>query len=221
MRCDEVIRELAVPTDDRDGIVLAEHLAGCPSCAAWARRAALLDQLWDVTRPPEPSPQAWDSVWANITQALQSPSSSRSGTSPKIFAHSGPAPTQTANRPRTRRFAGIALMGLASAAAILIAVGLALRVQHPSQTLKTPEIAHNNPPSPSLVPSVIRVSQPVVFEWDIEEGHTVKFCVDGPAPRVEDVTPPEMAFGIRDGTPGDMMMFNAVESFARTVVASQ
>ena len=73
MRCDEVIRELAVPTDDRDGTALAEHLAGCPSCVAWARRAALLDRLWEATRPPEPSPEAWDSVWANINQALQSP----------------------------------------------------------------------------------------------------------------------------------------------------
>jgi hypothetical protein len=44
--------------------------------------------------------------------------------------------------------------------------------------------------------------------------------VDGPAPRVEDLTPQEL-FGVRDGFPGDMMMFNAAESFARTVVASQ
>jgi hypothetical protein len=67
---------------------------------------------------------------------------------------------------------------------------------------------------------MIRVSQPVVFEMDIEEGHLMKVCVDGPAPRVEDVTPQEM-FGVRDGTPSDMMMFNVAESFARTVVASQ
>ena len=31
MHCDEVIRELAVPTDDRDSAALAEHLANCPS----------------------------------------------------------------------------------------------------------------------------------------------------------------------------------------------
>jgi hypothetical protein len=231
MRCDEVIRELAVPTDDRDRTVLDAHLADCPSCVAWARRATLLDQLWEATRPCEPAPEAWDSVWANITQSLQSataerefaataPSSLRLGASPKIITHSVPAPTQPSNRAHARRFAAIVLMGLAQAAAILVALGLAWRVERPSQTPRNPQIAQNNTPSPPRVPSVIRVSQPVMFEVDIEEGHLMKFCVDGPAPRVEDVTP-QMAFGIRDGTPGDMMMFNVVESFARTMVASQ
>ena len=55
MRCDEVIRELAVPTDDRDSAALAEHLANCPSCAVWAKRDAEFDRLWDATRPAEPS----------------------------------------------------------------------------------------------------------------------------------------------------------------------
>jgi hypothetical protein len=231
MRCDEVIRELAVPTGDRDRTLLAGHLADCPSCVAWARRAALLDQLWDATRPGEPSPEAWDSVWANITQSLQSataeressataPSSLRLGASPKVITHSASAPMQPSNHPRARWFTAIVLIGLAQAAAILVALGLGWRIEHPSQTAKTPQIAHNSTPAPPRVPSVIRVSQPVMFEVDIEEGHLMKFCVDGPAPRVEDVTP-QMAFGIRDGTPGDMMMFNVVESFARTMVASQ
>ena len=37
MQCDKVIRELAVPTDDRDPASLAEHLAECPSCAVMGR----------------------------------------------------------------------------------------------------------------------------------------------------------------------------------------
>jgi hypothetical protein len=110
------------------------------------------------------------------------------------------------------------LMGLAQAAAILIAVGLAWRIQPVVPANQPPPVAQND--TPAHVPSMIRVSQPVVFEMDIEEGHLMKFCVDGASPRVEDLTPQEL-FGVRDGFPGDMMMFNAAESFARTVVASQ
>src|SRR5437588_12667328 len=100
MRCDEVIRELAAPTEDRDRTAVAEHLAGCKACADWARRAAQLDQLWEATCPPEPAPQAWDSVWSNITRALDSsvtaeiaarttpqPSRNGNGSSPKVIAH--------------------------------------------------------------------------------------------------------------------------------------
>ena len=72
MHCDEVIRELAVPTDDRDSAALAEHLANCPSCAGWAKRDAQFDRLWDATRPVEPSPQIWDTVWAHIASSLDS-----------------------------------------------------------------------------------------------------------------------------------------------------
>ena len=72
MHCDEVIRELAVPTDDRDSAALAEHLASCPSCADWAKRDAQFDRLWDATRPTEPSPQVWDTVWAHIASSLDS-----------------------------------------------------------------------------------------------------------------------------------------------------
>ena len=77
MRCDEVVRELAAPTADRDRAAMADHLAGCPACAEWARRAEALDRLWDATRPAEPSPEAWDAVWANIARALPCPASAR------------------------------------------------------------------------------------------------------------------------------------------------
>jgi len=232
MRCDEVIRELAVPTDDRDGTALADHLAGCPSCVAWADRAARLDRLWNATRPLEPAPEAWGSVWANINQALESsalererpattPSSIRSGAAPKLFTHPGLAPSQPSSRPRTRRFMAIAMMvGVAQAAAILIAVGLAWHDRHPDRAPRAPRLALENAPAPAHGPSVIRAREAVVFEVDIEEGRLIKFCVDGPMPRVEDVTPQQI-FGIRDQPPSDMMMFNVVESFARTVVASQ
>ena len=70
MHCDEVIRELVVPTDDRDSATVAEHLANCPSCAGWAERDAQFDRLWNATRPIEPSPQVWGTVWARIASSL-------------------------------------------------------------------------------------------------------------------------------------------------------
>ena len=70
MHCDEVIRELAVPTDDRDPASLAEHLAQCPSCAAWADRAAQFDRLWEATRPAEPTGEMWDTVWTQVACAV-------------------------------------------------------------------------------------------------------------------------------------------------------
>jgi len=110
MRCDEVIRELAAPTDDRDETLLAAHLAGCSSCADWARRAALLDQLWDATRPSEPSAEAWDTVWANMTRALEShaatrelstaaPNALRNGFAPEIFTSPAPIPLPHTHQP--------------------------------------------------------------------------------------------------------------------------
>ncbi|MGP0062460.1 MAG: hypothetical protein ACLQGP_02500 [Isosphaeraceae bacterium] len=234
MRCDEVIRELAVPTGDRDQAALAEHLAGCPSCVAWNRRAAMLDQLWDATRPAEPSPEAWDSVWANLNQALPStsadhqvassaPNTLRMADSTKVITHFDSAHTQTANHSRTQRFVAIAAMvGLAQAAAILIAMGLAWQAEPGAPARKLPPIAQNPTPAPHA-PSMIRVDTPVVFEADIEEGHLMKFRMDGPKPERVDVTPPEMAYGIGDGTPGDVMyvMFNRMESIATPMVASQ
>jgi hypothetical protein len=63
-----------------------------------------------------------------------------------------------------------------------------------------------------------------MVEADIEEGRLVLIRAEGPAPKVVDGIPPEMAYGIGDGTPGDPMlvMFNVVASFATTpVIASR
>ncbi len=226
MRCDEVIRELAAPTDDRDATALADHLAGCPSCSAWARQAAQLDQLWDATRPSEPSPAAWDSVWANIAQSLPSPAAkgespgaafrpSRNGTAPKITTH--PAPTHAANRPRTWRIGAMAMIGLAQAAAILVAIGLAWRGQSSGPINRNSEVVQHNTPAPPRSPSAIRVSSPVMIEGDIEEGRLMVFHMEGSTPQVVDATPPEMTYGV------DAMyvMFNVVESIANPRVASR
>ena len=70
MQCDKVIRELAVPTDERDSASLAEHLAQCPACARWADNAARFDRLWEATRPAEPAGDVWDTVWARVACAV-------------------------------------------------------------------------------------------------------------------------------------------------------
>jgi hypothetical protein len=227
MRCDEVIRELAAPTDDRDGTALADHLAGCPSCSEWARQAAQLDQLWDATRPPEPSPEAWGSVWANIARSLPSAAAdgesaraatvrpSRNGTASRIVTHPAPL-TAVVNPPRTRRFGAIVWMGLAQAAAILVAIGLAL-AWHGSSSGPAPQnIEVVNHPA-AAAPSPVRVSEPVRVDAEIEEGREVVIVADGSAPRVLDKTPPETAYGV------DAMyvMFNVVESIANPRIASR
>ena len=73
MRCDDVIRELAVPTDDRDTAALASHLANCGNCADWAQKDSQFERLWDATRPVEPSAQLWDEVWSHVAASLDSP----------------------------------------------------------------------------------------------------------------------------------------------------
>jgi predicted anti-sigma-YlaC factor YlaD len=66
MHCADVLEELAAAAEPASAAV-AEHLVICPQCAAWAQRDARLMQLWEATRPQEPSPQAWARVWADLT----------------------------------------------------------------------------------------------------------------------------------------------------------
>jgi hypothetical protein len=206
MRCDEVIRELAAPTDDRESAALAAHLGGCPSCSEWARQAARLDRLWDATRPPDPSPEAWASVWANVARSLPSAAAddeaqavrarpSRNGTASKIVAHPAP-PTPAANPPRTWRMGAIALMVLAQAAAILVALGLAWRGPSSGPPSRNVEVANHLTPALPSAPAPIRVNSPVRVEAEIEEGGLVVIVSDGPAPQVVDRTRPEMAFSV-------------------------
>ncbi len=111
MRCNEVVRDLAVPTGDLDASGLAEHLARCPRCASWAEDAARLDRLWEATRPAEPAGGNWESTWAGVSRALDRASTPDS------------APLRLVASRSWRRSTLVAF-GLAQAAAILIAVGV-------------------------------------------------------------------------------------------------
>ena len=139
MRCEEVIEELAAPTDMRDAASLAIHLSRCPYCAAWAKRAAKLDNLWQRTAPTAPAPHVWDILWSSVTSSLDSSADKEIASSTVLVSRNGSAngflvrpETKLVNRPfspsvRSRRWKVIGLVGLAQAAAVLLVAGLAWR----------------------------------------------------------------------------------------------
>jgi hypothetical protein len=131
MRCRDVIRALAVPTDGLDRAELAQHVATCPRCGRWSARAERFDRLWAATRPAEPSAAAWDAVWSGVCEALDEP---------KVI----PVPASAWSR---RRWA-IAIVGLAQAAAILVAITLVLHQARPKPAPDRPIQIAQSPPQP-------------------------------------------------------------------------
>ena len=75
MRCEDVIRELAAPSDGKASAALAEHLENCPACAEWSARMASFDRLWAQTGPAEPTDVQWNAVWNLISLNLDASSS--------------------------------------------------------------------------------------------------------------------------------------------------
>jgi hypothetical protein len=72
MRCADVNEELTASAEPASA-ALTEHLAGCPACAARVERDARLFKLWEATRPQEPTPEAWATVWGMLTRELATP----------------------------------------------------------------------------------------------------------------------------------------------------
>jgi len=106
MRCEDVTREIAVPTGELDSTDLASHLAICSGCADFRDRSQQLDRLWDATRPADPSPESWQTLWAAVTAAAE----------PKTI------PITASPRWRHRLLTGMAL----AQAAVLMIAALAL-----------------------------------------------------------------------------------------------
>jgi hypothetical protein len=190
MHCDEVIRELVVPTDDRDSATVAEHLANCPSCAGWAERDAQFDRLWNATRPIEPSPQVWVTVWAHIAssfdsstpaefEAVASPMATLNGPVLHVERPLGLIPASSRARPWN--WAAIGLIGLAQAAAVLLAVGWIWRGSNVE----------------------IEAGQTVVIQFDAGTAKVINHMPDGISNSVDDW----------------LLVFNAAEAFANPVVA--
>jgi len=113
MRCVEALEELAAPRG-RDSTALAAHLAHCPRCAAHARQGTQFDRLWEATRPEEPTPETWATVWAQVTQTLD--------TAPILRFRPSDAP-----RPHPWRRRAVAMFGIAQAAALLVGAWLVTR----------------------------------------------------------------------------------------------
>jgi hypothetical protein len=213
MRCDEVVRELSAPTTNRDRAAMAEHLTGCSACAEWARRVEAIDRLWDATRPAEPAPDAWDAVWANITQALPCPvavhqdredsvvpgaSPSRNGSGPKLLVHPVPAPAAAPvgprSRGRSRWLAAGAVVVLAQAAAILVALGLARQpTKRPAGPPEAGTFIAKGSPAP------IRAASAVKVDVDVPEGHLIVIRAEETKALMVDATPPEMINGSDPG----------------------
>ena len=181
MRCEDVRKELATPTDTGDAVSLAEHLSRCPSCSAWAQRAARLDRLWQTTRPAEPSSEVWDSLWSGVVSSLDAPASEevapvgdgalRNGSANVSVTRSTSKPSDRSRAASgRRRLAAIGVFGLAQAAAVLLVVGLAWRVFIPAR------------PAQNGIAMALR-------NVDIEEGQLVVIVADPQNPGVVDLTP--------------------------------
>jgi hypothetical protein len=199
MRCEEVIKELAAPTDTRDAASLEGHLSRCPSCAAWANRAAELDRLWQATAPAEPAPHVWDNLWASVASSLDS-STSKEFTSPGLFVSRNGSTHGSVTKPEpkviertlphsfgSRLWKAIGVIGLAQAAAVLLVAGLTWRFLVPARSpehggIAATTVSRTDPPATDFV----RVSLPDV---DIEEGHVVVILADPQNPSVVDRTP--------------------------------
>jgi hypothetical protein len=219
MRCHDVIRELAVPTAAGDSAAIEEHLAGCAACKAWAERARGLDTLWHATRPSEPAPQTWDAMWTSLVTSLDVavPKAFESAASSRL-THEFPAPSRSqhdrsnSSRSRSRTLGVIGLVGLAQAAAVLLAVGLTRNGSDPSRppqvtvgTDRAPAISQRESPA-AAVPSAV----------EIDEGQLVVVVIrnQGKSSTVVNRTPVVTFLEVDDW----YLMFSAMESESQTKV---
>ena len=197
MNCDEVIRELAVPTDDRDPAALAEHLANCPSCASWVKKDAEFRHLWDATRPADPPPQIWDTMWSQIASSLDSatPEGSKAYMPSTLPLNGSLSPLETQ-------------FGLSpSSVPISIAKLGSDRPDRscPGRCDPGSAVAWSWYHSPSKGPTSV----------DIEAGRWVVIRVEDSAVKVVDLTPDGISYSVDDW----LLAFNAAESIANPVVA--
>jgi hypothetical protein len=212
MRCDDVIRQLAVRTDEVVPAAIAEHLAGCARCSEWAKRASQLDRLWEATRASEPAAEVWEGVWNRIVESLDTstsmqvehrvmPVSLANGSAladrATIVKHSG------LSLNRRRSFAKVISFGLAQAAAVFIAVSV---VWHFFPAVQDPRI--NNDPTSSVTGAETRDA--TLLSVDIEEGNLVMIEAEGDKPEVVVLRSESSPFGIDEW----LLMFNHVESMA-------
>jgi predicted anti-sigma-YlaC factor YlaD len=187
MRCVDVIQEIAAPSSP-DPAALAEHLAGCPRCAAWARQSARLDRLWEATRPEEPPPAAWATVWTQVTRSLDAA-----------------APMAPTPRIRPWRRRAVASFAIAQAAVLLVAAWLVSRPD-PDRPMQRPGALARNGPALVPVPSIEIDYGATVLIQSRPTGVTVVSQGTGEASNAIDGN-------LLDGG-SDFVMLNALEAMA-------
>ncbi len=234
MRCEDVVRELAAPSDTQDAAALSDHLSHCTSCAAFADRAARLDRLWEATRPAEPAPEVWHNLWLQIAHSIDS-STSQPVVSPSPAAHRNgstnapkydvkPSERSPSRSSRSRHWAKFGTVGISRAAAALLIAGLAWWFFVPSNPNQDVASRNRALPDPTA-PNVLLAS---LSDVDIEAGHTVVILADPKSPSVVDRTAKGMIAGVdREYVDwyGDeryfdwSQVFNEVEYLAKPQVA--
>jgi hypothetical protein len=189
MRCEDLTRELASPTGHLSRAEMAGHLAHCPSCAEWSRRAAHLDRIWEATRPSEPNEATLDALWA--------------GASVAIDARSVPSPLRLEGLTHRRRGWMKPTIMVAQAAAILIAAVVLFR----QATVKPVEIADATPVEKTVEPVKDVVRPPLNLNVEIGEmavvtigdsGHKIEVQNDlsPDSSRLEDLTSFDVSRGV-------------------------
>jgi hypothetical protein len=149
-----------------------------------------LGQLWEATRPVEPTPAAWDAVWSRVESSLYTPVAAKPA---------GAASEVLSFEPGPHGRFGWRLMAAAQAAAVLAALGLGLASRR----------ATEGPPymRPDMAANTAAADGPV----EIDAGAVVLLRGDGPGLRVEvAVARDDRA----NGVDGYFAMFNAVEAMA-------
>lgn len=145
MRCDDVARELAVPTGDISPAALARHVAACPACADERAAAERFDQVWAATSPPHPPAGVFDRIWASVVR----------NDAPVLLSLG-------ARRPRRSWLVPVlGTVVVAQAAALLLAFNLALRSDPPTADHAL-RLVSDPPPADA-----------VDVRFDIEPGQTI------------------------------------------------
>jgi hypothetical protein len=190
MRCEEVTRELSVPTGRLSEPHFAEHLASCSRCAAWAEQCTQFNRLWLATQLPEPVPGEFEFVWSQVCRSVEPQSV------PAVVASIN-QPAQSLRFPRWLRPVSLGL--LASAAALFLAwLGLL-------QAGKNAEPAH-----PNRGGSLVRVSLPTV---EAESGETLFIHISGSDYEAQNV--PVSALSDSDTVAAELDVFNHMESLSK------
>jgi hypothetical protein len=117
-------------------------------------RATILDRAWAATQPPELSAAESDQLWAEVVRACDHPPTLK---------------LEPSTQSRRLTVVALVTLGLAQAAAIVLAVGLTVRPD-PKHPIQLAQVEPN--PTPVTVPQPIAPAALVVTRHDVEPYET-------------------------------------------------